>query len=1092
MKRKRIENNKTILRLLFSVLFGVAILAGCTDDAFESGKGGVVDQTGVPEGFVRARINLVPAEYEAIQTKTLDNAKEHEWSHVFVGQFDQNDQLVTVQRHEYGTNGNFEMLLEDNGEDNTLYFITNYGDKDGSLTDPDHNPFINPENNTQFANLTEFKAHVYTPVSADNAGISEGEKLVMVGSIRMKVDREDVSISTILVYVDKLTAKLDVLINAAQSIADPSHPFLGATLDITGLKIMNVPKHAAFTSDGKQISSKEELASIDASLSYEVEGLSKKYQTTESYYILENRMHANNLKLQPLDESQRGQEQYKNQAAKDHGIDSLATYLLIEGELNDGRNVGKPRWMIYLGENNLDNFNINRNTHYTITVQIDGAGIATSDIRVDKEKLYVRELRYLNGRYGSNRSPETSYSGPNDLNWGNQVAVAKDKVANSAYLYMDAGDGRWSFDLTNTNGIPITNWSGLSVSYLPLAEPEATGPGTAPGMDPNVILNKWLDDTDESNWKLCDKNAHPEGFPSGVRVRVNIGVNMVPAQRTVDFRYYNVKEPDQKRIWRITQYATDQITILDRNFIPSEEGVYGMMVRATENTYWRLQSGNSTNFSFQGVVDSQGNTMQTSVGTGFTKGNGVILYKVRQYDGVPYRNQAVVIRTFDRDPNSTDPAPISVDKTAYIYQMGSAENLLATKGLATKRYVYDYSTDPLFETMFAFPTAIPIGINLVDIDYSKDESLFDATSTTDGKENTLRIFQKLEGHVVDETKQASMGLTAPPVFSPAGLCMMMNKEWWTITDRNDPKYEWYLPARYHGLMDATAVMLGIKGMGHTGQAAFWTSTAPQTRPTQEQHSVYFAGTTVDVSANYSTNSTVRCVRDKKVVGKSYPYLTEDYAGNPVIVTYEEVDGVPKGYVDVQTGTNVSQQYYKLGKPLRFTRPGQVSNEGGQGPSDPNWSYLSPKFRVAKQDAPIRGSDLTGPWPTASGWSNENAVNVATPATGCAAYVEDGTGWRLPSELEMRLILLLGGGVGSESDVAKVPVVQEGGKSFLDFKASGFNLLGTTNGTTYWVNRKYPNDNRAVYFTVSGRWANAISGSATDWKANQRVRCVRDI
>lgn len=1092
MKRKRIENNKTILRLLFSVLFGVVILAGCTDDAFESGKGGAVDQTGVPEGFVRARINLVSSEYEAIQTKTLDNAKEHEWSHVFVGQFDQNGLLVTVQRHEYGTNGNFDMLLEKSEEDNTLYFITNYGDKEGDLSDPGHNPFINPETNAQFDNLTEFKAHVYTPVSADNAGISEGEKLVMVGSIRMKVEREDVAISAILVYVDKLTAKLDVLIKAAQSIADPSHPFLGATLDITGLKIMNVPKHAAFTSDGKQISTQDELTSIDASLKYELEGLVKSYQTTESYYVLENRMHDDNVKLQPFDESKRGQEQFKNQAAIDYEIDSLATYLLIVGEMNDGRNVGKVTWAIYLGENNLDNFNVKRNTHYTITVNIDGAGVATSDFRVNHDQLYVRELRFLNGRYASNRSPETSYSGATDLNWGNQVAEAKDKVANNAYLYMDAGDGRWSFDLTNTSGNPITNWPELSVSYLPLADPLATDPGTVPGMNADVILNKWLDDTVESNWILCDKDAHPEGFPSGVRVRVNIGENVMPAQRTADFRYYNVKEPDKTRIWRITQFATENIMILDRNFIPSDEGLYGVMVRATENTYWRLETvANNANITFDKVVDSEGNTVQTTPGSGSVNGHGTILFNAKKYNGVPYRSLAISVKTFDGDPTG-GVEPNSVDKNVYIYQMASAENMLATKGLAEKRYVYDYSTNPLFETMFAFPTAIPIGINLVDIDYSKDESRFDASSTTDGKENTLRIFQKLEGHVVDESKRASMGLKAPPVFSPAGICMMMNKEWWKITDRNDPNYEWYLPARYHGLMDATAVMLGIKGMGHTGQAAFWTSTAPLTRPTQEQHSVYFAGTTVDVSANYSANSTVRCVRDKTVEGRSYPYLTEDYAGNPVVVSYEEVNGVPQGYVDVQTGTNVSQQYYKLGKPLRFTRPGQVSHEGGQGPSDPNWSYLSPKFRVAKQDAPISGSALTGPWPTASGWSNENAVNVASPATGCAAYVEDGTGWRLPSELEMRLILLLGGGVGSESSVAQVPVIQAGGKSFLDFKASGFNLLGTTNGVTYWVNRKYPNDNRAVNFTVSGRWANAISGSASDWKSNQRVRCVRDI
>ena len=51
----------------------------------------------------------------------------------------------------------------------------------------------------------------------------------MVGSINMEVSLEETPISSILVYVDKLTAKLDVMIEASQSISSPSHPFIGAT-----------------------------------------------------------------------------------------------------------------------------------------------------------------------------------------------------------------------------------------------------------------------------------------------------------------------------------------------------------------------------------------------------------------------------------------------------------------------------------------------------------------------------------------------------------------------------------------------------------------------------------------------------------------------------------------------------------------------------------------------------------------------------------------------------------------------------------------------------------------------------------------------
>lgn len=88
---------------------------------------------------------------------------------------------------------------------------------------------------------------------------------------------------------------------------------------------------------------------------------------------------------------------------------------------------------------------------------------------------------------------------------------------------------------------------------------------------------------------------------------------------------------------------------------------------------------------------------------------------------------------------------------------------------------------------------------------------------------------------------------------------------------------------------------------------------PKTTPSSVQNSAYFAGTTVDVSANYSSSSIVRCVRDNKNVEKTYPYLT-NISGNPVIVSYEKVNGVEKGYVDVNPMTTGTYSYYRLGSP----------------------------------------------------------------------------------------------------------------------------------------------------------------------------------
>lgn len=1099
MKRKRIENRNRILQLIISVILGTVMLAGCTDDPFESNKGKPVDQTGVPEGFVRARVNMIAADFEEVRTKSLNNQQEHDWTHVAVGQFNANGELVASSVNQYApTNesGSFNIILEANGEDNNqIYFITNYGDT-GGIDKPGNNPFIDPATNALVSNLEQFKELVYTPDSTDNASIAAGNKLVMVGSIKMKVESASTNIDNILVYVDKLTAKLDVKIEASQSISTTSHPFNGATLSITGLQIVNVPKHAAFAEDGAKIEDSNNLATVKAVLEDKGGALVKNYNTTESYYILENRMHDAEA-IHPNDPAQKGKEQFKNQAAKDHGIDNLATYLLIDGEMNDGRNVGKVTWRIYLGENNVDNFNIRRNTHYTVTVKIDGAGIATSDIRVDRTKLVVRELRWLNGRYGSNRSPETSYLDPGDTNWGNKETPAT--VNTNDYLYMDAGGGTWGFELTGMNNGALPDWTGLSVSYLPLKD-DKKDPETNTNMNADDIRSKWVDDI-ESNWVLVDATS-ATGLPSGVRVRVNVGKNSMLTNRTVDFNYFNDEEPNQRRVWRITQYATDQITLLSDNFFPSEAGIYGVMVRATDASYWRLQSAGS-GLTFIGVVKPDGTIVQNTLATGSVTGHGIILFKVGTYSGTPKITRNITVRAFEGNPDNGTPVAYS-DRTVNIHQMASVENLIKTKGLATGRYVYDYTTDPLYETMYAINTQIPMGINLVDVgmDYDKDESKYGAWSSTNGKENTLKIYQALEEYVSDQFNFPSQDMKAPPVFSPAGICMMMNKEWWDIDDANDDRLEWYLPARFQGLMGATAVMLGVKGLGYAStsnlsanRGTFWTSTMPRTTPTEVRTSGYFAGTTVDVSSNYSATSTVRCVRDKKDVTKTYPYL-DNVNGNPVIVSQERVNGELKGYVDVDQAPSGNHMYYRLGRPLRFTEKGQISDVMGEGPSDPNWSYLSPRFRVAKQDAVVVGSANNGTWVQASGWSNANAVDIATPATGCAAYSEPGstTGWRLPSELEMRQILLLGGGIGSITNVDGGPIVpdlQKGGVSFTEF--SDFEHLGkTTGGRSYWINRKYPNDNRAVFIRATGNWDNAISGSAAAWSSIYYVRCVRDM
>ena len=77
------------------------MLIGCTDDAFESNKRKPVDQTGVPEGFVRAHVNMIASGFETVQTKSLTSQQEHNWTHVVVGQFDANNELIDASVKQY-------------------------------------------------------------------------------------------------------------------------------------------------------------------------------------------------------------------------------------------------------------------------------------------------------------------------------------------------------------------------------------------------------------------------------------------------------------------------------------------------------------------------------------------------------------------------------------------------------------------------------------------------------------------------------------------------------------------------------------------------------------------------------------------------------------------------------------------------------------------------------------------------------------------------------------------------------------------------------------------------------------------------------
>ena len=78
---------------------------------------------------------------------------------------------------------------------------------------------------------------------------------------------------------------------------------------------------------------------------------------------------------------------------------------------------------------------------------------------------------------------------------------------------------------------------------------------------------------------------------------------------------------------------------------------------------------------FEGVIDLDGDKVQNTVGDGYVSGHGTILFKVTRFDGVANKRKRIVVRTFDGNPNG-EIQPGYADKTVYINQMASAENLI--------------------------------------------------------------------------------------------------------------------------------------------------------------------------------------------------------------------------------------------------------------------------------------------------------------------------------------------------------------------------------------------------------------------------------
>lgn len=1000
---------------LYSMLaccFLTGLLTGCSEERFTSDN--------ISEGTpVRARLNIVSSDFSIVQTRLTED-EESEWKNVWIGQFDTNNNLVASTVNEYlQTDGNFVVNLV-SGINTKVYCVVNVS----------KNPFLDPEGNQTtdlINNIDAFFDNIYEPSSIH--GITDGNQLAMMGYWTGNISSAT-NINDLEIYVKKLAAKLKVVVKADQT---KMGNYYLSYLRVKKVQLCAVNRKTTFGNGYKafQAGDVDDFEPVTVTQNTDMSSESVLYYETPDMYLLEN--------MQGELASSAISDDEKNLYAPTVGEDKkdLASYILITAEIDDGKNKGEVIYKVYLGENARTNFDVIRHTYYTVTVTLEGAGEVSTDIRADRDGLYALQFQKLNGTPATTRQSETIYLRDNVTVWGEGTATNS-----TSMLKVFSGNSTWSFKLENTatNGVPTggTPWGQLSYS------------------------------TNNGNtWTAAGFTG--SALPSNARIRITMDANpSVTTTKALSIIISNDANPSLTREWRLQQLPKPAFITPEYTFFTSEAGIYTVPVRAVENTMeWKVESVTSSNYyTLEGILDKDGNRVEDI--TQYTTGHGTILIRATANTStIPFRSGNIVVRyrQAELDNDTTKNLPLR--------QYAPYERIFNS----SVSYLYKYSSNPMFDSFLAMGTSISWAYNLLEenMDYMTDESKIGAHSTINGKENTLKVFQKIDQYVLPSNLPADI---KPSVITPAGICMMMNENYQNITSPDDPNFQWYLPARYHALMDATSVMLGFAGVASGVNNTLWSSTTHPTSSsyTEERYSAFFGGNSVDVSATYNAQHRVRCIRDRKLTpGEvTYPYLKNEN-GNPVVVVREEVDGVIKGYNGNYTSTG-----FTIGKPDRFTFAGSPASPAGLGPTMPRETKLSPKFQVAREDVAVNS------WQSGAGW-NTSATDIASPTTGCMSYTEGGfNDWRIPSEMELRIIGLLGG-----SNHANIPVMQNSSTRFSQFP--GFTRLYAS----YWANKEHPDTNngvtvynRAAYVTINNNIAGTAANKITT--TTYRVRCVRDV
>lgn len=400
-------------------------------------------------------------------SSTVDNSQITD---LWVVQFDNNGNFLKKSYYTAILPTVFDVLLVPNvaGATSNLYFLANIGSALASPTN--ENAFM-----TQVKNITNESDLLIT-------GSNGKKNIPMVGILLTQSVPSSGYITTMNIILTRLLAEVDLTYTVDASLT--------STFILEKIRVCNVPKTIQYYNPG--VGSFPVTPSATTVLNFEYEAATTPGASTITFYLPDN---------------------HRGTGTNSIGTDSrlksgvnFATYIELVGHTKGAQGGDEVSYRIYPGTDTFNDYNIVRNTYYSLSTTIKGFSVLDKRVRIKE-----RSNCYIVSPGGSVNIPVKH---ANDAALGTQIA--------------DVTTGTWtpSINWQTTDGLVTIDNSKSALGYFKVTAPSTTVKGNAEVMikdgSGNVLWSWhiWITDYEPetsndilngNTWMKCNLGATDQG-----------------------------------------------------------------------------------------------------------------------------------------------------------------------------------------------------------------------------------------------------------------------------------------------------------------------------------------------------------------------------------------------------------------------------------------------------------------------------------------------------------------------------------------------------------------------------------------------------